>query len=161
MKYFMNYGRAGLDLDLPDHWDVTLIGKTPMPVLPDPAAAIVEALKRPVGSKTLAEEATGRSSACILICDVTRPVPNGLILPAMIRELLQAGLDAQQITVMVATGLHRPNEGVELRDVVGRRLGPRNSQSGQSLCSQRLGPRVPGVDFQRDAHQARPAIRRR
>jgi nickel-dependent lactate racemase len=119
MKYLMNYGRCGLELDLPDHWDVTVIGKKPMPVLADPAAAMIEALKRPVGSRTLAEEARGRSSACILICDVTRPVPNGLILPAVIRELLQAGLDAQQITVMVATGLHRPNEGAELRDVVG------------------------------------------
>jgi lactate racemase len=119
MKYLMNYGRTGLELDLPDHWDVTVIGKKPMPVLADPAAAMVEALKRPVGARTLAREAKGRSSACILICDVTRPVPNGLILPAVIEELLQAGLDAQQITVMVATGLHRPNEGAELRDVVG------------------------------------------
>jgi len=119
MKYLMDYGRTGLELELPDHWDVTVIGKKPMPVLKDPAAAMVEALTRPVGSKTLAEEAEGHSSACILICDVTRPVPNRLILPAVIRELLQAGLDAQQITVMVATGLHRPNEGAELRDVVG------------------------------------------
>jgi lactate racemase len=119
MKYLMNYGRTGLELDLPDHWDVTVIGKKPMPVLADPVAAMIEALKRPIGSRTLAEEAKGCSSACILICDVTRPVPNGLILPAVIRELLQAGLDARQITVMVATGLHRPNEGSELGDVVG------------------------------------------
>jgi lactate racemase len=119
MKYLMNYGRTGLHLDLPDHWDVTVIGKKPMPVLTDPTAAMGEALSRPVGSKKLVEEAKGRSSACILICDVTRPVPNGLILPAVIKELLQAGISAEQITVMVATGLHRPNEGPELRDVVG------------------------------------------
>jgi lactate racemase len=119
MKYLMNYGRTGLHLDLPDHWDVTVIGKKPMPVLTDPTAAMCEAFRRPVGSKTLVEEAKGRSSACILICDVTRPVPNGLILPAVIKELLQAGISAEQITVMVATGLHRPNEGAELRDVVG------------------------------------------
>ena len=119
MKYLLNYGRAGLDLELPDHWGVTVIGKKPMLILADPVAAMVEALKLPVGSRTLVEEAKRRSSACILICDVTRPVPNGLILPAVIRELLEAGLDAQQITVMVATGLHRPNEGAELRDVVG------------------------------------------
>jgi nickel-dependent lactate racemase len=119
MKYAMNYGRTGLDLELPDDWNVTVIRKKPMPVLPDPSAAMVQALKQPFGSKTLVEEATGRSSACILICDVTRPVPNGLILPAVIKELMQAGLNPEQITVMVATGLHRPNEGAELRDVVG------------------------------------------
>ncbi len=119
MKYVMNYGRSGLDLELPDHWNVTVIDKKPTPILPDPAAAMVEALIRPAGSKTLVEEAKGCSSACILICDVTRPVPNGLILRTVIGELLQAGLNAENITVMVATGLHRPNEGAELREVVG------------------------------------------
>ncbi|MBI4966151.1 MAG: nickel-dependent lactate racemase [Desulfomonile tiedjei] len=119
MKYLMNYGRTGLGLELPDHWNVTVIRKKPMPVLPEPVAAMARALKEPVGSKPLIEEAQGRSSACILICDITRPVPNGLILPAVIRELLTAGLNPEQITVLVATGLHRPNEGAELRDVVG------------------------------------------
>lgn len=119
MKYLMNYGRSGLHLELPDDWNITLIDKKPMPLLPDPAAAVADALHRPVGSRTLAEEARGRSSACILICDVTRPVPNGIILPAVVRELLNAGLSADNITILVATGLHRPNEGDELREVVG------------------------------------------
>ena len=89
MKYLMNYGRTGLSLDLPDHWNVTVIRKKQMPVLPDPVAAMAQVLKEPVGSKTLLEEAAGCSKVCILICDVTRPVPNGLILPAVIGELLE------------------------------------------------------------------------
>ena len=119
MKYLMNYGRSGLSLELPDQWDVTVIRKKQMPILPDPVAAMDRALREPVGSKTLTEEAINCSKVCILICDVTRPVPNGLILPAVIRELLETGLSPEQITVMVATGLHRPNEGDELREVVG------------------------------------------
>ncbi len=119
MEYLMNYGRLGLKLELPDHWNVTVIRKKKMPVLPDPNAAIGIALKQPLGSKTLFDEAKGRRSACILMCDVTRPVPNGLILPVVIRELMEAGIKSEQITVLVATGLHRPNEGSELRDVVG------------------------------------------
>jgi len=119
MKYLMNYGRSGLNLELPDHWNVTVIRKKPMPLLPDPIAAMARALKEPVGSKTLLEEAKGCSNVSILICDVTRPVPNGLILPAVIKALLESGLSPEQIMVMVATGLHRPNEGDELREVVG------------------------------------------
>jgi len=119
MKYLMNYGRTGLNLELPDHWNVTVIRKKPMPVLADPDAAMAQALKEPVGSKTLIEEAKGRSRVCILMCDVTRPVPNGIILPALVRGLLDAGISPEQITILVATGLHRPNEGDELRDVVG------------------------------------------
>ena len=61
----------------------------------------------------------GRRSACILICDITRPVPNHLFLRPLIEGLLEAGVPAQRITVLVATGLHRPNEGEELAEVVG------------------------------------------
>ena len=72
-----------------------------------------------MGAPPLAELARGKSSACILICDITRPVPNGVFLPILIRELMDAGLAAERITVLVATGLHRPNEGAELAELVG------------------------------------------
>ena len=63
--------------------------------------------------------AGGRTSACILICDITRPVPNALFLRPMIETLRAAGIPFERITVLVATGLHRPNEGEELRELVG------------------------------------------
>jgi nickel-dependent lactate racemase len=108
-----------LALDLPDDWEVTVIGKKPMTALADPVAAVEAALAAPRGMPSLAEAARGCRSACILICDITRPVPNGLTLPPLIKGLLAAGIDAQAITVLVATGLHRPNEGDELAEVVG------------------------------------------
>jgi nickel-dependent lactate racemase len=88
-------------------------------VLADAQAAVRHALAAPIGAAPLAELARGSKSACILICDITRPVPNGLFLPVMIRQLLEAGLAADAITVLVATGLHRPNEGPELEELVG------------------------------------------
>ena len=119
MRVELNYGKGKLPVDLPDDWDIQVIAKVPMPVLSDPATAIRGALARPVDAAPLAEAARGRSSACILICDITRPVPNGLFLPIVVRELLAAGIPAERITVLVATGLHRPNLGDELAEVVG------------------------------------------
>lgn len=119
MRIALNYGKEGLALELPDDLDVHVIRKPEMPVLPDPAAAIRDALAAPVGSAPLAELARGRKTACILICDITRPVPNGLFLRPMIETLMAAGLPASGITVLVATGLHRPNEGEELAELVG------------------------------------------
>jgi nickel-dependent lactate racemase len=63
--------------------------------------------------------AQGRSSACILICDITRPVPNHLFLRPMIETMIAAGIPREAIVVLVATGLHRPNEGAELAELVG------------------------------------------
>jgi nickel-dependent lactate racemase len=113
------YGKGTYRLPLDPSWDVTVIRKPPMPVLPDPVAAIREALARPVDAKPLAEEARGARTACILVCDITRPVPNGLFLPLMVRTLLDAGVPSEGITILVATGLHRPNEGDELAELVG------------------------------------------
>jgi nickel-dependent lactate racemase len=41
------------------------------------------------------------------------------MLPALIREVLAAGIGERDITMLVATGLHRPNEGPGLLEVVG------------------------------------------
>jgi nickel-dependent lactate racemase len=119
MQLDLNYGRGHYPLELPDHWDVTVIRKPAMPLEQDPASAVRRALMQPVAARALAQEARGLKSACILICDITRPVPNGLLLPEIIRQLLSAGMDADNITVLVATGLHRPNEGAELEELIG------------------------------------------
>lgn len=119
MQVTMNYGRDGLRLDLPDDWDVTVLTKKKMPVLENPPQAVEEALDSPIGGRSLAGLAAGKASACILICDITRPVPNGAVLPILIRCLLKAGMEKKNIRILVATGLHRPNEGEELREVVG------------------------------------------
>ncbi|MGQ0579375.1 MAG: nickel-dependent lactate racemase [Betaproteobacteria bacterium] len=119
MRLDLNYGRGSYPLDLPDHWDVTVIRKPTMPVQSDPVAAVRAALSRPVDARPLAEEARGRQSACILICDITRPVPNGLLLPEIVGELLDSGMKPKNITVLVATGLHRPNQGAELEELIG------------------------------------------
>lgn len=119
MKIDLLYGRKSLTLDLPDAVRAHVIRKHPMPLLPDPSAAIRQALERPVGCPSLRELAHGKRNACILICDITRPVPNGLILPPLVENLIRAGIPKENIRILVATGLHRPNEGAELAEIVG------------------------------------------
>ena len=67
----------------------------------------------------MAQLAKGRTSACIVISDVTRPVPNRVILPPILRTLERQGIPSEQITILIATGIHRPNEGKELEEMVG------------------------------------------
>jgi len=119
MRIELSYGRTGLPVSLPDDLDVRVIKKPAMPVIAEPEQAVRRALAKPVGAPPIDRLAKGKRSACILICDVTRPVPNGLFLEILIRELMHAGIDPADITVLVATGLHRPNEGEELAEIVG------------------------------------------
>lgn len=119
IRIVMRYGKEGLPVELPDDLELTFIRKPKMPLVDDPKQAVRRALRSPVGCRPLREEAKGKRRICILICDITRPVPNGTVLPVLLDELLEAGADPASITVVVATGLHRPNEGEELRELVG------------------------------------------
>ena len=117
----LEYGRGRLPVRIPDGCEATVIRKRPLPVIGDPARAVERAFAEPVGAPPLASLARGRRSACILICDVTRPVPNHLFIGPMIRTLVDSGIPARNVTVLVATGLHRPNRGEELAELVGDR----------------------------------------
>lgn len=119
MRVTMKYGKTGLDIDFPDDWTITRIEKKHMPLLENPQLSLQQTLSHPVGAPPLEESARDASSACILICDITRPVPNGTILPVLIRRLIAAGVQPDAITILVATGLHRPNRGPELLELVG------------------------------------------
>lgn len=115
----MLYGREGLKINLPPGAQPTVIAKRPLPRHENPQAAIESALANPVAAPPFDELVRGRKSACILICDVTRPVPNHLFLRPLIERMLAAGIPRERICVLVATGLHRPNLDAELAEVVG------------------------------------------
>ncbi len=119
MKIDLSYGKSVLSVTMPQQARPTVIRKPAFPVPDSPRELIEGALRAPIGCATLDELARGRKSACILICDITRPVPNAAFLQPMIRRLMTAGIPAEGITVLVATGLHRPNEGAELAELVG------------------------------------------
>src|SRR4051794_25829894 len=108
MRIRLDYGRTGLDVDLPEDRLVGPLAIKDATPLAKPDEAIAEALVRPTGTPPLAELARGRANACILICDITRPVPNRLILPPMLKILENAGIARDDILILVATGLHRP-----------------------------------------------------
>jgi nickel-dependent lactate racemase len=122
MNFTLDYGRTGLPVTLPADRVVGPLAIRDAAPLADPAAALDAALRQPIGARPLAEIARGRKDACILICDITRPVPNQLILPPLLRTLEAAGIPRDKITILVATGLHRPNEGAELVEMVGAEI---------------------------------------
>ena len=119
MQVELSYGQGMLPITIPDGLSVHVIRKPAMPILPDPSGAVRAALATPVNARPLADQARGKRSACVLVCDITRPVPNALLLQPIVRELIGGGIDTANITILVATGLHRPNLGPELEELIG------------------------------------------
>ena len=119
MDITLDYGRDGLTFALPDGIDPVVIRKPAMATPTDQGAMIRAALDTSMGTPSLSDLARRARTATILICDITRPVPNHLFLRPMIERIMAAGIAREAITVLVATGLHRPNLGDELAELIG------------------------------------------
>src|ERR1700730_4312585 len=119
MQIELKYGRDKLRVELPDDLQVTGLRRPAKPVLPNPQGAVLQALANPVKTAPLIELARTARSAVIAICDITRPVPNALFLRPVIERLMEGGISARNILVLVATGLHRPNLDAELEALIG------------------------------------------
>jgi lactate racemase len=119
MNIHLRYGRNGLDTELPDGIDAHILRMAQAAPVADPDAAVRHALANPIASEPLSVVARGKSSAAITISDITRPVPNAVLLPPILDTLNGAGIPDVNILVVVGTGLHRPNTKSELREMVG------------------------------------------
>jgi nickel-dependent lactate racemase len=121
-KLTLDYGRTGLTVELPADRVVGPLAIRDVPALDDPEGAVVAALEEPIGSAGLRRLAEGRKDACILICDITRPVPNRTILRPMLRVLQEAGIPRDRTLLLIATGLHRPSSPAEKEEMLGAEI---------------------------------------
>jgi nickel-dependent lactate racemase len=119
MRVRLDYDRRGLEVYLPDRNVAQVLSLAPTQAAADPSAAVRAALLAPHGCPPLRDLARGRRTACVAVSDVTRPAPNAVMLPPLLAEIETGGIRWSDILILVATGLHRPNEGEELRSMVG------------------------------------------
>ncbi len=119
MRTDFAFGKTGLALTLPDRFDYRILEARSASALPDWRAALEDSLDHPIGTPPLIELARGKKSAAISVCDITRPVPNRLTLPAILPRLESAGISSENITILIATGLHRPATAAEIIEIVG------------------------------------------
>ena len=87
----------------------------------DGLSIVKAAMENPIDSPRLAELAKGKKNCTIIISDHTRPVPSRDILPNMFAELREASPDIE-ITLLVATGFHRPTTTDELEAKLGKEI---------------------------------------
>jgi lactate racemase len=115
----LDYGRDGLEVRVPESNLEAVLGLKPTQPHYWAERGVRDALRRPVGCPPLLAMARGKRSACVVISDITRPVPNRVILPTLLGMLELGGIPRKEITILVATGTHRGNTPEELAEMVG------------------------------------------
>jgi nickel-dependent lactate racemase len=116
MRVHLQYGREGLDVDIPGR-SVTVVEPRFVPGLPDEAGAFRAAARRPIGAPPLRETVKAGDRVAVVIPDLTRPLPSDRLLPWLFEEL--AHVPAERLVIVNGTGSHRANTPEELRSMVG------------------------------------------
>jgi nickel-dependent lactate racemase len=139
MQIQLAYGRSGLAVELPDGAPVTIIEPRFVPGLPAERAAIVAALRAPLGTPPIAELVHPGDRVAVVFSDLTRPMPNDRVLPPLLDELARAGVPDDDIVLVNALGTHRPQTGAELQQMLGAavtgryRIVQHDAWDGQNL----------------------------
>ena len=125
MRIRMAYHREGMDVEIPEQNLVGVLECRDVEPDADGATLVAHAMTQPIGTQQLVDLARAKRSAVIAVCDVTRPVPNAVILPQILRTIEAAGIARTAITILVATGLHRPNGPAEWNEMFGTEVALR------------------------------------
>lgn len=122
MRIAVRYAEGWLTGDLPDAWHIA-VAQTPSPApLSDVQGYLSQTLAADAGISGLSEAARRAGSALVVVSDITRPVPNELALVPVLHWLAEAGVEASQVRILIATGLHRPATQEEVPRIVGKQV---------------------------------------
>jgi len=117
MNARLAYGRGYLEVEVPP--GTAVLRQRPVQPLGDPYGAVAQALASPLDTPCLRDLARGRKRACVVVSDITRPVPYRVVLPLLL-ECLE-GL-VGEVVIVVATGTHRPSTPEEKLEMFGQEV---------------------------------------
>jgi lactate racemase len=123
MDVDLAYGDGWLTVDTPAE-RTTVVEPTYHPGRPDQAGYLREVMAAPTHGPRLRDRVRPGQSVAISMCDLTRPQPRHLMIPAILEEL-EGIIRPEDITVLVATGTHRGNSEDEIRQMLGAELAGR------------------------------------
>ena len=119
MEFEIGFGTCPQKLDVPDENLICVL-------LPNTVAQgltgqqeVARALKEPIGTPRLSQIVKKGETVAIVTSDITRPLPSYQILPLILDELTQAGIEKQDVTIVFGLGSHRKQTPEEQKKLVG------------------------------------------
>ncbi len=118
-QYRIPCGKESIPIRIPYSVSVQWVESRKMVPVPDVKKAVENSLNSPIGTPRLRDLVKPGKTVAIVVTDITRKLPEEIILPLLIKELEAGGINKQDVTAVVATGTHRPNTSEEIREKFG------------------------------------------
>jgi nickel-dependent lactate racemase len=117
-KVQLAYGKGSVSIQVPDR--AVVVEPQHLASLADEKAAVLTALRQPIGTPPLKEMVKATDSVAIVISDITRPTPNHKLVPWLIEEL--SHVPKENFVVINGLGSHRHNTREELISMLGQEV---------------------------------------
>lgn len=120
MKIGLKYGSGTVNIKLPENQIIGIYEPDKIKGVKDIITEVRKSIQTPIGSKRLKDIAKPYNKVAIVVDDVSRAVPTKNLLLPIVDELKSAGVNKKNITVIVATGLHRVLTDSEHKSILGK-----------------------------------------
>ena len=120
----LKYGRKELEFEIESSRVVEVLTAAEKAGLSDPLKAVKNSLKEPAGTAPLAEllAAEQINDLVIIVNDVSRYTPYNYMLPPLLKTISEAGIKKEQVTFIVATGVHSPHSAEQNKEIFGEEI---------------------------------------
>ena len=121
VEYSLAYGKGKVFFTLPKSIKPIVITPNEKAALPDPHKAASEAVENPMGTPPLAQMLREKApkNVIVVVNDITRPTPYDVMLPPLLEAFRDAGIKDNQVTFLVATGIHDVHTEAQNRELYG------------------------------------------
>lgn len=122
-NFKLPYYKGHIECQIPDELIAgVLVSQTEHYVPTNTEQGLVrEALENPINSLPLNELAKDKKHIVIISSDHTRPVPSHITMPILLEEIRKNNKDVK-ISILIATGMHRPTTYEELVNKYGQKI---------------------------------------
>ncbi len=121
-KITLDTGKEELNFTIPEDFSYDILKPKTFPAIDNLEKEIRKKLGNPICSQTISNMVKPDQNVTIIINDNTRYVPQDVIVPEILKELMSAGVERSNITIVIATGTHRPNDKEEIVEMLGEEI---------------------------------------
>lgn len=124
-EYKMKYGKGELSFSLDSSLIMDELVIKNFPELPDPAAAIREAIRNPIDSEPLNKIVKPGQTVAFIVNDPTRVANSYVFMPILLDELNAVGIPDEDMRIVFALGTHRLMTEQEMIEAVSPAVAKR------------------------------------
>lgn len=119
MDINLGFDHGSQCVSIPDKNVLKVLMPNPVNCQSDEETVVRQALENPIGSAKLSQIVKPGEKIAVITSDITRPMPTWKVMPLVLEELLSAGVQPQDITLVFALGSHRKMTDEERKKLAG------------------------------------------